>query len=178
ADIKITYFQWFLYTFPLWFVLIPSIWMLLLKLYPLPKEEQSFPMVKKEMELKLDKLGSMNKQEWQCLITLVVIVGLWMSEPLHGMHPSIPALLGAAVMTLPGIGCAEWENAVKINFNTILLLSVTLSMGYVLMDTGAVKIISTYLSRSEEHTSELQSRFELVCRLLLEKKKNRWRGAG
>src|SRR5437868_8813569 len=26
-------------------------------------------------------------------------------------------------------------------------------------------------ARSEEHTSELQSRFELVCRLLLEKKK-------
>src|SRR5699024_11466163 len=30
----------------------------------------------------------------------------------------------------------------------------------------AVKV----LSRSEEHTSELQSRFDLVCRLLLEKK--------
>src|SRR5699024_12569692 len=31
-----------------------------------------------------------------------------------------------------------------------------------------------YLShRSEEHTSELQSRFDLVCRLLLEKKKNK-----
>src|SRR5690349_23172768 len=30
--------------------------------------------------------------------------------------------------------------------------------------------------RSEEHTSELQSRRDLVCRLLLEKKKNgRWR---
>src|SRR5699024_11562259 len=28
------------------------------------------------------------------------------------------------------------------------------------------------LDRSEEHTSELQSRFDLVCRLLLEKKKN------
>src|SRR2546428_7450208 len=28
-------------------------------------------------------------------------------------------------------------------------------------------------SRSEEHTSELQSRSDLVCRLLLEKKKNR-----
>src|SRR5438067_8730577 len=27
--------------------------------------------------------------------------------------------------------------------------------------------------RSEEHTSELQSRFDLVCRLLLEKKKQR-----
>src|SRR2546422_1336960 len=28
-------------------------------------------------------------------------------------------------------------------------------------------------TRSEEHTSELQSRLHLVCRLLLEKKKNR-----
>src|SRR5699024_12113042 len=35
-------------------------------------------------------------------------------------------------------------------------------------DTGA-KI--ELLLRSEEHTSELQSRFDLVCRLLLEKKK-------
>src|SRR5256884_992442 len=30
----------------------------------------------------------------------------------------------------------------------------------------------TILARSEEHTSELQSRLHLVCRLLLEKKKN------
>src|SRR5206468_11919876 len=30
----------------------------------------------------------------------------------------------------------------------------------------------TRLRRSEEHTSELQSRSDLVCRLLLEKKKN------
>src|SRR5699024_12119258 len=32
--------------------------------------------------------------------------------------------------------------------------------------------IVTESPRSEEHTSELQSRFDLVCRLLLEKKKN------
>src|SRR5437868_13181906 len=29
------------------------------------------------------------------------------------------------------------------------------------------------IGRSEEHTSELQSRFDLVCRLLLEKKKKK-----
>src|SRR2546428_6379258 len=33
------------------------------------------------------------------------------------------------------------------------------------------------LTRSEEHTSELQSRSDLVCRLLLEKKKNQRIGA-
>src|SRR5699024_12442010 len=31
-------------------------------------------------------------------------------------------------------------------------------------------LVSSRLVRSEEHTSELQSRFDLVCRLLLEKK--------
>src|SRR5699024_6003720 len=41
------------------------------------------------------------------------------------------------------------------------------------IDRGYEKIAEklTSLGRSEEHTSELQSRFDLVCRLLLEKKK-------
>src|SRR5206468_12934908 len=33
--------------------------------------------------------------------------------------------------------------------------------------------ISEWIQRSEEHTSELQSRSDLVCRLLLEKKKTK-----
>src|SRR5690349_23920674 len=34
------------------------------------------------------------------------------------------------------------------------------------------RLITVTVARSEEHTSELQSRRDLVCRLLLEKKKN------
>src|SRR5699024_11800682 len=34
-----------------------------------------------------------------------------------------------------------------------------------------LRMIKSYILRSEEHTSELQSRFDLVCRLLLEKRK-------
>src|SRR2546422_2880791 len=37
--------------------------------------------------------------------------------------------------------------------------------------TSAIKFKE--VARSEEHTSELQSRLHLVCRLLLEKKKNK-----
>src|SRR5437868_10841449 len=43
---------------------------------------------------------------------------------------------------------------------------------YVVSTRGAMAFqIDFTFSRSEEHTSELQSRFDLVCRLLLEKKK-------
>src|SRR5699024_11604994 len=41
-----------------------------------------------------------------------------------------------------------------------------------LVNDGPVTItLESVAGRSEEHTSELQSRFDLVCRLLLEKKK-------
>src|SRR5687768_17900683 len=39
-------------------------------------------------------------------------------------------------------------------------------------DEGDAHQREVILRRSEEHTSELQSRLHLVCRLLLEKKKN------
>src|SRR5699024_11814948 len=39
-------------------------------------------------------------------------------------------------------------------------------------DEVSMRIIDYTCDRSEEHTSELQSRFDLVCRLLLEKKKH------
>src|SRR5260370_32061029 len=39
------------------------------------------------------------------------------------------------------------------------------------IESGAV-VVTVECGRSEEHTSELQSHLNLVCRLLLEKKKN------
>src|SRR5690625_6976266 len=44
-----------------------------------------------------------------------------------------------------------------------------------LLGSWARSSLSTTRERSEEHTSELQSRGHLVCRLLLEKKKKRSR---
>src|SRR5687768_18568577 len=40
-------------------------------------------------------------------------------------------------------------------------------------DLDGLKLLSIKITRSEEHTSELQSRLHLVCRLLLEKKKKK-----
>src|SRR5256886_8503031 len=43
----------------------------------------------------------------------------------------------------------------------------------ILFYSGAVHKMGEVHERSEEHTSELQSQSNLVCRLLLEKKKNK-----
>src|SRR5689334_24582166 len=41
---------------------------------------------------------------------------------------------------------------------------------YAIIDLHSLSELSGFADRSEEHTSELQSQFHLVCRLLLEKK--------
>src|SRR3712207_8250146 len=77
----------------------------------------------------------------------------------------IGVLLGILVGVLPGLGA---PNGVS------LLLPLTFTMDPV---AAIILLTSMYWgalfggSRSEEHTSELQSRQYLVCRLLLEKKK-------
>src|SRR2546429_7329654 len=45
------------------------------------------------------------------------------------------------------------------------------------MSMSAAELRMALYSRSEEHTSELQSRLHLVCRLLLEKKKKQHEAA-
>src|SRR2546429_4823758 len=55
------------------------------------------------------------------------------------------------------------------NFASRDSLNVRLRCGLILCSCH--KRFTVFLLRSEEHTSELQSRLHLVCRLLLEKKK-------
>src|SRR5206468_10440231 len=51
------------------------------------------------------------------------------------------------------------------------LAALGLSFGFLSIYLGFFDM--NFLQRSEEHTSELQSRSDLVCRLLLEKKKKK-----
>src|SRR5690625_6746451 len=55
-----------------------------------------------------------------------------------------------------------------------LVIDKQLIMIYISHDMDEIKqLCDKIYSRSEEHTSELQSRGHIVCRLLLEKKKQR-----
>src|SRR5699024_12652088 len=80
---------------------------------------------------------------------------------------------------LPPRFCDRYRSAlVRLAYPPRVIVTTTGSSG---MRSSAVRSPSAAtswvrrslpnLSRSEEHTSELQSRFDLVCRLLLEKKK-------
>src|SRR5207249_6300448 len=58
-----------------------------------------------------------------------------------------------------------------VTWQQILLGVYLLGLCLLLLRLAIGTMRAHKLVRSEEHTSELQSRFDLVCRLLLEKKK-------
>src|SRR5437879_1622435 len=80
-----------------------------------------------------------------------------------------------------GKNIKETANAIEVNAQGGLLeMKVYPSVGSHLDLTNLLsgesfraRVVGTRRSRSEEHTSELQSPMYLVCRLLLDKKKNR-----
>src|SRR5690625_6425993 len=80
--------------------------------------------------------------------------------PFIGLNDSGGARIQEGVTSLDGYGQIFYRNSIYSGVIPQISVIMGPSAG------GAV-----YSPRSEEHTSELQSRGHLVCRLLLEKKK-------
>src|SRR2546429_6389720 len=80
---------------------------------------------------------------------------------------------GAVEVTMPVVQPAEmWEETGRFEKMGPELLRIKDRHGrdFVIQPTSEEVVTDIARQRSEEHTSELQSRLHLVCRLLLEKK--------
>src|SRR5699024_11894170 len=80
------------------------------------------------------------------------------------------ALIGSAARTIVYVSCDSATLARDLARLTDGGFAIESLTGFDLFPLTAHLETVTVLRRSEEHTSELQSRFDLVCRLLLEKK--------
>src|SRR5690606_40031821 len=85
-------------------------------------------------------------------------ISLWGSIGFHWAFQTVMGLLGLGRLIVLRIPREGLESA------GVMLWFFAIVLGGVVALVGLVR-------RSEEHTSELQSRENLVCRLLLEKKK-------
>ncbi|MDQ0340779.1 anion transporter [Caldalkalibacillus uzonensis] len=139
----ISYFDWFLYTFPIWLLSIPVTWYVVYKAYPI--QFTHLRDIRKELEIKIRELGKLGPKDKRCLVILLLTVLLWVSQGLHGLHPAIPALIAAVLMGIPGIGIARWDQLSKIDVNMLLLVGVTLSIGRILNDTGSIDYVTSIL---------------------------------
>src|SRR2546429_7192504 len=90
------------------------------------------------------------------------------------LSPCVLPLVPGYISMLSGIGMEQLRKG-EVPSSSLLGSSLSFIAGFsvVFISFGAsASAVGVFLKqRSEEHTSELQSRLHLVCRLLLEKKK-------
>src|SRR5439155_9811375 len=91
-----------------------------------------------------------------------------------GVHIGmLPARLGWALLPLLALVLIRWADDEGSRPWGLALISLAAIVVTHPAHVPAAAVLVLDDRRSEEHTSELQSRGHLVCRLLLEKKKNR-----
>lgn len=139
----VTYFDWLLMALPMWLLMIPISWFVLYKSFPVQEEVPKG--LKEKMKEMIAELGPITSQEKRLFGILILVFLLWTLEGVHGWPPVIPALIGAVLLAWPGIGVAAWDKMLKINFGTLMLLGVTLSLGRALYETGAIHYLSQWL---------------------------------
>src|SRR5256885_7065313 len=91
-----------------------------------------------------------------------------MARGMFNLGVTLPAVLGLLFMA-----CSLWRSAIARRLRASAWLRRAWWLGWAALAMWLVSLLVFWAHRSEEHTSELQSPCNLVCRLLLEKKKKK-----
>src|SRR5699024_12740711 len=109
---------------------------------------------------------------WLCYILVVSSTRIFFSSSFTSLTFSYSFFFNATSTTQ--IYTLSLHDALPISSKYFFKVATPLFIHNKLSSSiGTKGALGSTLCRSEEHTSELQSRFDLVCRLLLEKKKKK-----
>lgn len=76
--------------------------------------------------------------ERRTLAVLAATAGLWLTDSIHHLSPAVPALLGAAVLLLPGTGVIGWSALeTRLSWGLILTVGASLSLAALMTKSGA-----------------------------------------
>ncbi|WP_072386519.1 SLC13 family permease [Hyphomicrobium sp. CS1BSMeth3] len=76
--------------------------------------------------------------EKRTLVVLVLTATLWLTDSLHQLSPAIPAMIGAAILLLPGVGVISWKTfETRLSWGLILTVGTSLSLATLMTSTGA-----------------------------------------
>jgi hypothetical protein len=95
-----------------------------------------FPAMPKSVEHGADA-GRMTTAEWRLSVILIVTLGLWMTDSLHGIQPAWVGLVAACICLLPKVGILTGEEfAVGVNVRTCIYLAGILGLAAVVTWSG------------------------------------------
>ena len=136
--------EWMIAAFPVALGLMIIAWIIGTKvIFPLKKEER-LPNIEGGMESlkkELKSMGSLSFGEVKSVVIFSAILGLWVTDRMHGISPTAVAFVGAIVALLPKIGIVKW-NDVDIPWHLLLFSAgaYTLGAGFKVTDLPSISV--------------------------------------
>ncbi len=140
GKVEVLYSRWTLAFLPCSILTIFIGWRLALWLYP--PEVKELPGGDAYFRQEIAKMGHMSVLEMKSALFLALALGLWLTDSLHHMSPSMVGLGVGLLATIPGIGVLDVEDVKKVNYLPIFFVAAALSMGEVLVSTKALDVMT------------------------------------
>lgn len=137
ADRRISFARWALWGVPFGVAASAAACWVIMRMF-LNKERRGMPLDMRDGS----ERGAFSGAERGTLLVLVAMVGLWLTEGLHGFEIATVTMIGALVLTLPGIGVMKWKDGLgSVSWNLIIFVGAALALGRALIDSGAAEWI-------------------------------------
>jgi solute carrier family 13 (sodium-dependent dicarboxylate transporter), member 2/3/5 len=106
---------------------------------------------KERLEIPSADRGRFTATERTALGITGAAVLLWCTEPLHGIHPALVALLAALAITVPAKGAVDLSEALKsVPWTLLLFMASTAAMAFALVNSGAAAwLAATFIKGTE-----------------------------
>ena len=141
ADRRISFARWALWGVPFGVAASAAACWVIMRMF-LNKERRGM-----RLDMRLDMRdgagrGAFSGAERGTLLVLVAMVGLWLTEGLHGFEIATVTMIGALVLTLPVVGVMKWKDGLgSVSWNLIIFVGAALALGRALIDSGAAEWI-------------------------------------
>ncbi|MBM0742168.1 SLC13 family permease [Phormidium sp. CLA17] len=136
ANQQISFTQWAMYGLPFGSVASYLSCWVIMRLF-LDQQQLSQPLLVPQT-----KRNPFSQAEWKTLIVVLAMVALWLTERWHGFEIATVTVVGAVLLTLPGVGVLKWKDGLKaVSWNLIIFVGAALVLGRSLIETGAAKWI-------------------------------------
>ena len=138
---SISFAGWFAYGLPLVLLFLPVIGIYLWRRSRVDIDRETFDAARATARGELERLGSMTREEWVVVGVFLVVVGLWLTQRLHGLNTGIVALLGAVLLAV--LGKLSEEDLGRISWSSLLTFGGGLALGGFLVQSGTSDWIAT-----------------------------------
>ena len=143
GGVEVLWSQWFFAYLPCDILTIVIAWRLVLWLYP--PEKNSFTQEAAYLEKEIRQMGGWNAESTRAALLIALAIGLWLTDFIHHIPPSVIGLGVGLAAVVPGIGVLTTDDMKRMNYLPVFFVAAAVSMGEVLVQTKALDLLTTAL---------------------------------